>query len=294
MSTSEPGAGRRIFLSFVHDDHAVAERIRDGLARSGIRTTEQAWEGSRGQDLAAQLRETIRASDVVVVLLSPAAGVSHWVAAEVETALSSDLERRGVEVVPVLIAPADVPRALRERAVVDLSEDFRAGMAELVAQIGATSRIDFSALTPEGFEDLVADLLRAIGFLVDDVRGRTDYGVDFRATYEGNDPFAREDVCEWLVEVKLYSRERVSVDAIHRLAAIVARRAAPIGGLLVTNAQLTSVASQFLSEVEQRERVHVRVIDGVELRRLLRQYPSVTERHFGTTGRSTRTDDAEP
>lgn len=293
MSTPEPDAGRRIFVSFAYDDHAVADRIRDSLARSGIRATEQAWEGARGQDLTAQLRETIRTSDVVVVLLSPAAGVSRWVAAEVEAALSGDLERRGVEVVPVLIAPGDVPGALRERGIVDLTQDFSAGMAELVAQIGATSRIDFSALNHEEFEGLVAELLHAIGFVVEDVRGRADYGVDFRATYEGDASLAREDVREWLVKVNLYSRDRVSVDAIHQVAATVARRAPSIGGLLVTNAQLTSVASEFLSEVEQRERVRVRVIDGVELRRLLRQYPAVTERYFGTTGRSTHTDDAE-
>ena len=76
MTSAEPAVARRVFLSYAYDDHALAQRIRDALARSGVLTTNQIWEVSSGEDLTARLLETIRASDVVVVLLSPAAAPS--------------------------------------------------------------------------------------------------------------------------------------------------------------------------------------------------------------------------
>jgi len=83
------------------------------------------------------------------------------------------------------------------------------------------------------------------------------------------------------VETKLYSHERVSVDAIRKLAGTLAVTPGLTRGLLVTNAQLTSVALEYLAELERSPHVRLRVLDGAELKRLLRQFPATAERHFG-------------
>ena len=161
----------------------------------------------------AQLREIIKASDVVVLLLSPAVETNRWVDPESERALSLDLDRRDIELIPVLAAPMDLPATLRDRDVVDLTQDVSEGLRQLVTQIKATSRIDFSGMRPQAFDDLIADLLRAAGFHLDDPRHHADPAVDLRATYEHLDPFGRPETEVWLVQTKLYSRERVSVEA---------------------------------------------------------------------------------
>jgi len=282
VTSAEPAVARRVFLSYAYDDHALAQRIRDALARSGVRMTDQIWEVSSGEDLTARLREAIRVNDVVVVLLSPAAAASPWVSTEIELTLSRDLDRRGAELIPVLTAaPTDLPPALRDRAVVDLTEDFNAGVQQLVEQIQATSRADFSAMSPRDFEDLVADLLRSVGFRLDEVRHGLDPGVDLRATYQRADPFGSSETEVWLVETKLYSHQRVSIDAIRQLAGFLSMAPSGTRGLLVTNAQLTSVAREYVVELERRPPVRLRVLDGVELKRLLRQFPAVAARHFG-------------
>jgi hypothetical protein len=286
VTSAKPTAARRVFLSYASDDHALAQRISDALTKSGIRTTDQVWEASLGEDLTAKLRETIRASDVVVILLSRSAGASRWVGTELESALSRDLDRRGAELIPVLAAPTDLPPALRDRAVVDLTKDVTAGLQQLVEQIQATSRVDFSAMSPRAFENLVADLLRAVGFRLDDVRHRPDSGVDMRATYQRADPFGWPETEVWLVETKLYSHERVSIDAIRQLAGALAVASGGTRGLLVTNAQLTSVALEYVADLERSPHVRLRVLDGVELKRLLRQFPAIAERHFGETAKS--------
>jgi restriction endonuclease Mrr len=186
-----------------------------------------------------------------------------------------------------LVAPTDLPPDLRDRAVVDLTEDVDAGLRQLVEQIQATSRVDFSAMNPLTFENLVADLLRAVGFAIDEVRHRLDQGVDLRATYQRADPFGSPETEVWLVQAKLYAHSRVSVDAIRQLAGVLAIASGGTRGLLITNAQLTSVALDFLAELE-RSRVRLRVLDGVELRRLLRQFPAVAARHFGNVAPTSR------
>lgn len=281
MTSAEPAVARRVFLSYAYDDYALAQRISDALARSGIRTTDQIWEVSSGETLTARLRESIRASDVVVVLLSSAAAASPWASTEIELSLSRDLDQRGAELIPVLAAPTDLPPALRDRAVVDLTDDVNAGVQQLVEQIQATSQADFSAMGPPAFEDLVADLLRAVGFRLDEVRQGLDPGVDLRATYQRADPFGSPETEVWLVETKLYSHQRVSVEAIRQLAGFVSMAPSGTRGLLVTNAQLTSVAREYVVELERRPSARLRVLDGVDLKRLLRQFPAVAARHFG-------------
>jgi hypothetical protein len=41
------------------------------------------------------------------------------------------------------------------------------------------------------------------------------------------------------------------------------------------------VAREYVVELERRPPVRLRVLDGVELKRLLRQFPAVAARHFG-------------
>ncbi|MFG2058977.1 TIR domain-containing protein [Micromonospora sp. NPDC048930] len=278
MTTAEPLVAHRVFLSYAYDDHALAQRITQALAQSGV-STAQHWETSSAEELMTRLRENIRKSDVVVVLLSPAAVMSRWVSTEIQLALSRDVDKRGAELIPVLAAPTDVPSALRDRALVDFTEDVNAGLRQLVEQIQATSRTDFSAMSPRAFEELVADLLRAAGFRLSEARHRPEPGVDLRATYERTDPFGSPETEAWLVQAKLYSHQRVSVDAIRQLAGSLAMAPAGTRGLLITNAQLTSVALDYVAELERSPHVRLRVLDGVELKRLLRRFPQVAARH---------------
>ncbi|MEO7194171.1 MAG: hypothetical protein ABIZ05_05010 [Pseudonocardiaceae bacterium] len=41
MTSAEPLVASRVFLSSTYDDRALAQRIRDALDRSGVRTTNQ-------------------------------------------------------------------------------------------------------------------------------------------------------------------------------------------------------------------------------------------------------------
>ena len=282
VTIAKPEVDHRVFISYVHDDRYVAEHIRNALARSGIRRMDDVAIAA-GRDWTTEIREAIRASDVLLVLLSPAALAYPWIDAGIDQMLSVDLDRRGVELIPVLAAPTEMPAPLRNRPFVDLTENLTAGLNQLVQQVKAAAQIDFSLMTPESFEKFVADLLRAVGFRVGERRRGPESGVDLRATYERTDPFGSPETEVWLVEAKLYSHARVSVDAIRNLAGAVALASGVTRGLLVTNVQLTSVARGYVEKLEQTSHVRLRVLDGIELRNLLRRFPAVAARHFGST-----------
>ena len=283
MSTT---AGRRVFLSYAFGDAATAQRVVGALEQAGIVVSNsEPLHSDDAVELKDRLRDSLRGSDLVIVLVSEAAMASPWVAWELEQAASGRLRRRGIEVVAATLDATPLPEGLRDRVAVNLQADIEGGLDDLVAQVGAATRVAFDTLTPAGFEVLVADLLRAQGFKVE--RSPAAEGADLRATRQVSDPFGGIETETWLVECKLYQRQRqrqrqrASVDAIRQAVGLLATAPAGVRGLLVTTAQLTSVASEYLADVERSARVRLRVLDGADLMTLLRAHPEVAGRHFG-------------
>jgi TIR domain/Restriction endonuclease len=264
----------RVYLSYTRADRDIAETIDAALSQAGLGTASR-WEVVSRQDWGFAADQAFRPADVVVVVLAPAVGAEPWADSEAEFTLSSDLDRRGVELIPVLAGPADLSPVMRDRAYVDLTADRDFGLRKLVAQIRTVAQIDFDAMSPRGFAALVADLLRALGFRLEGGEPKAD----LRATFRATDPFGLPDNQVWLVNTKLYGHERVSVDAIKRFAGVLSDAPIDTHGLLVTNTRLTSVAEEYVAEVNRA--VSLRVLDGVQLRRLLREFPTVATRHFG-------------
>ena len=91
------------------------------------------------------------------------------------------------------------------------------------------------------------------------------------------DPFGAIETETWLVECELYGSDgRISVDAIRQMAGFLAIASVSTRGLLMTTAQVTSAAGEYLAEVERTARVRLRFVDGAELSALLRDRYRVT------------------
>lgn len=276
---------RRVFLSYAHPDVERASMIAAALAQAGIATTNPGpVETTSASAMKDRLADAIRASDVVIVLVSAAAARSPWVGWELDQAAPGRLRQRGVDVIPVRLDDTPLPPDLPDRHVVDLAADFDSGLQHLVAQVDTATRIDFKRLTPQAFDLLVADLLTATGLDVDFAGSSVDLGVDMRASRRVVDPFGAVETETWLVECKLYGRGRISVDVIRQMAGFLAMAPVTTRGLLVSTAQITSVARDYLAELERTARVRLRVLDGAELTALLREHPDIADRHFPSAG----------
>lgn len=274
------GADRRIFISHANADKAVAREIATALRKSGVDVWFDEHELLVGDSLANVIADAISSSDYMLVLLSPQSVASKWVQHELNAAYARDLDRRDITIIPVLIADCKIPPLLATKQILDLRHDIQRGVSLLVSQLGIAPKIDFSQLDYRGFEEMVVDLLLALGFYAIQREVRIEgRHIDIVANHDISDPFGVIQEIKWLVEVKFYRRERINLQTIHEILGLLSTLPEKYQGILVTNGQLTSAAQNFLED-EQRRRVQLRVIDGPELKRLLLKHLDVVRRYF--------------
>jgi hypothetical protein len=279
--TDVPADGpHQVFISYAQADKSVARQIADALRGAGLKVWFDEWALMPGDSIRQRIDEALRASDLLLVLLSPSSVNSRWVQTEWNAALSSELKARGVTVIPALIADCEIPPLLASRMYLDLRIDLEGGIRRLIQQLGVVPEIDFSKLDGQAFEKLVADLLSELGFSVEHQPVSRDSGFDFVASFVGTDPFGTQRRESWLVEVKLYRNERVSLQALRQMVGYMVTVAGSHKGLVVTNSQLTSVATKFLEDITAKSGRELRVIDGSELRALLLRHPQLVDRYF--------------
>ena len=130
-----------IFISYAASDKDDAKRVADGLERAGLRTW-MADEVTAGDDWLHTIDEAVKAASSGVVVWSPEAVRSAWVASEYRAMLSQNKR-----LYPVIVRPItadDIPPRLKELLWIDVTTDFEDGMAKLVdaVQSGATGNRD--------------------------------------------------------------------------------------------------------------------------------------------------------
>ena len=145
VNAPEPGQ-RRVFLGYAQPAEDVARDIAEALRTSGLHVWFAEWELAAGDSIAERIDAGLAASDVLVVLLSPAAVASRWV----------DQELCAIAAVPALTGDCEIPRRLSKRAYLDLRSDREAGIHRLISQLGAATSLHLSQLDPRAFENLIA------------------------------------------------------------------------------------------------------------------------------------------
>jgi hypothetical protein len=282
---NEAGPKSRVFISHAAADKMSAARIAHALRESKTDASVDVWELQAGDSIAHRTEAALASSDFFVVLLSTTSVTSRWVAQELNVALAAELQERAITIIPVLIEDCPIPPTLANRLYIDLRSDFEKGLRRLIEQLDVAPQIRFSKLDPQAFEKLVGDLLTAQGFDVKPQRSSADRGFDFVATITSKDPFGAQRIDNWLVEAKFYREQRVAVSTLRQLFGYLVTTPGPSKAVVITNGQLTSVAREFLSEIQSRTGRELRVIDGAELTTLLLQHPSLVEQYFSGTGR---------
>ena len=282
MTSTKPEKSRpqQVFLSYAQADQDIARQIADSLRGAGLNVWFDEWALMPGDSILKRIEDVLRATDLLLVLLSPNSVASQWVTHEWNAALSRDLKARAVTVIPAIIADCEIPPLLADRAYLDLRTDLEGGIRRLVQQLEVVPEVDFSKLDGRSFELLVADLLTELGFSIEHQHIAHDSGFDFVASFSGVDPFGTERRESWLVEVKLYMNERVSLQALRQMVGYMMTVAGSHKGLVVTNSQLTSVAARYLENITKELGRELRVIDGTELRALLLRHPELVDRYF--------------
>ena len=227
------------------------------------------------------LAELVRTNDVVLQLWTANSSDQNFNEGE----LRIDLEKRGATLIPVAVG--DEVNEERDYRVVKITDPISAeAVNKLIDEVTATSWIDFSALTPQVFESLVSDLFVMLGFRIYRSPSSADLGFDIKATHARPDPFGRLETETWLVETKFYQHSRVRIENIRSIIGAISLEPADTRGALITNSQISSVVQDYLTKLEKRTQARLRVIDGVELKRLIANFPPLVEKYFIDPSRS--------
>ncbi|MBP9092721.1 toll/interleukin-1 receptor domain-containing protein [bacterium] len=114
---------RSIFLSHTSVDKPFVRKLRDILVERGV---PMVWvdeaEIQLGDSLTAKIEEGLEHCQYVGVILSPQSINSAWVKQELEIAITKQLDRNSVVVLPLLLENCNVPAFLKGKLYADFTE----------------------------------------------------------------------------------------------------------------------------------------------------------------------------
>jgi TIR domain-containing protein len=112
-----------IFISYSHDDKELARALYDRLRARGHNVWIDEHELRVGDSLIERISTAIADIDFFLALVSPAAAQSHWCRKELALAVSGELNRKGMRVMPLRVDAAEMPAALDDQLYLDVSLD---------------------------------------------------------------------------------------------------------------------------------------------------------------------------
>lgn len=124
--SSTRSAPVRVFLSYAHDDAALAERFRKALAESGLEVSDPDRDHLPGENWAGEVARALEESEAMVVLLTPAATSSPQVKRNIEYALGA--KNYSNRLIPVVVGnlehfpSAEVPWIVRRMPWFELED----------------------------------------------------------------------------------------------------------------------------------------------------------------------------
>jgi hypothetical protein len=142
---------RALFVSFHHEDAALAARLRERLAAHGYRTValdfdpEQGTPAGRAWEL--ELHAALRPCRAVLLLASARCLASRWRWAELAHA------RQSKRILPLRLEPCHIDPELAQEPPIDLFPDLEAGLATVLQELarlglGAAKTVDWNAARP--------------------------------------------------------------------------------------------------------------------------------------------------
>lgn len=98
---------QRVFISYARDDQPAVQRLIEHLHEMGISGWLDTADIAAGTAIADAMREAIRGSSAVIVIISPSALINRWIHFEVGAA-----QAMGKRLIPVLIEGEGIEQEL--------------------------------------------------------------------------------------------------------------------------------------------------------------------------------------
>ncbi len=147
---------RGAFISYSSADRDFVRRLAEDLRRHDIPVWFDEDVLAPGDSIIGAIEAGIDRTAFLIVVLSPDAVASGWVAEELRMALHKGISGQKVAVIPVLREDCEIPGFLRDRKYVDMrpGADYAAGLEKLVRRLRRD--LELAAALPGFIDDLEA------------------------------------------------------------------------------------------------------------------------------------------
>lgn len=272
---------KRIFLLYSYADKEIAFRISEELKKRNIEIISDYNNLRPGTNIINELRYLVESSEIVLLILSKNYFESTYPNKEL-TGFLDETQKRKITIIPILIEKCNLPSDLLDYEVINLSKNFSDGLNKIIQRVQTIPEISFEGFSAYDFEKFIYDLLKEYGFKnVKAEFTNQDMRFDYIGEYSSKNPFGMRKKETWIVEVKFYREERFSINAIRELVEIKkGLLPADIKMLLVTNSILTSVAEEYLNDIQKVENIQIDVIDGLLLKKLVSKRKRLLKKYF--------------
>lgn len=272
---------RKVFLSYARPEANLAEHIAQLLSLENVQVFFDRWQLNNVDSISEKIDKEMKASDFLVILFSPAASESRWVRSELALGQMRYLKERDITIIPVIVEDCEIPNSLKEQPRIDLRSDTERELKKLIRLITYAPRINFSLLNERKFNHLVVEILKKKGFQAIEIEpSMDDRRFDLQAEYFSSDSFGVIKKERWLIDIRLYRKQRPDLRSVRQLALYLAAMPEQWNVLLVTNSQLTSAARNWLTEEINKRNISLRVIEGPELKHILVENIELIDRYF--------------
>ncbi len=272
----------RVFISYSHNDIEMAHRVSDALQREQIDVIIDYKDIRNGENIFDQIRYMYETSETVIILLSNSLFSSKYFQFEFPQFFFEEARKRKINIIPILIEKCQVPSDFLEFEIINLTNNFDKGLEKVIHKLKLIPEISFEHFSPYKFEEFTYDFLKAYGFKnIKREQKFDDKGVDFIAETYTKDVFGIPNKEIWMVEVKFYKEERFSINSLNQIISLynyINKEDAKI--LLITNSVLTSVAQEYIENIKRENKLEIKVLDGVILKKLTAKRKRLLNKYF--------------
>jgi hypothetical protein len=127
----------KIFLSHSSSDKSFTRILAEDLLEYGFNVWLDEWEIKVGDSITQKISDGIDESLYLIIILSKSSVSSKWVKKELNSALSIELDREKVFILPVLIEDCEIPALLKDKKYADFRSKYHDGLGELLRVFGA-------------------------------------------------------------------------------------------------------------------------------------------------------------
>jgi hypothetical protein len=148
----------RVFISHSSKDKEFARRLAGDIQSVGHDAWLDEWEIKVGDCIVSGVQKGLEDSTHVALVLSPDAVKSGWVEREWKDAYWQEVTSNRVILLPVLIAPCDIPRLLGSRKYADFTSSYEKGLMQLAQALPPGPEAERAELAREtaGTEEITA------------------------------------------------------------------------------------------------------------------------------------------